>query len=84
MRRHGTLTFDILGEAASWKTWARLRRRLYEREVRYLVANEWVIEADDILWRRTKAGLHMSQAQRRDFAGFMAAEFGLEIKQCTA
>lgn len=31
---------------------------LYEAEVRYLAAHEWARTADDILWRRTKLGLH--------------------------
>lgn len=33
---------------------------LYEREVEYLLAHEWAETADDILWRRTKIGLHIS------------------------
>lgn len=32
---------------------------LYEREVRYLLRHEWAIHADDILWRRSKLGLHL-------------------------
>jgi glycerol-3-phosphate dehydrogenase len=28
--------------------------------VAYLVANEWARTADDVLWRRTKAGLHLA------------------------
>lgn len=36
---------------------------LYEREVAYLVANEWAASAEDILWRRTKLGLRLSPAQ---------------------
>jgi glycerol-3-phosphate dehydrogenase len=31
---------------------------LYERELHYLVEHEWARSADDILWRRTKQGLH--------------------------
>lgn len=31
---------------------------LYEREVLYLIDNEWAVTAEDILWRRTKLGLH--------------------------
>jgi glycerol-3-phosphate dehydrogenase len=31
---------------------------LYEIEVRWLMQNEWAQTADDILWRRTKLGLH--------------------------
>ncbi len=32
---------------------------LYAREVDYLVANEWARTAEDILFRRTKLGLHV-------------------------
>ncbi len=39
---------------------------LSEREVRYLVANEWALTSDDILWRRTKLGLHFdADAKKR-------------------
>ncbi|MBC3863968.1 glycerol-3-phosphate dehydrogenase [Undibacterium jejuense] len=31
---------------------------LYEAEVRYLVESEWARTTDDILWRRSKLGLH--------------------------
>jgi glycerol-3-phosphate dehydrogenase len=37
---------------------------LYEREVRYLMEREWARTADDILWRRTKLGLRLTQAER--------------------
>lgn len=37
---------------------------LTEREVIYLRDNEWARSADDVLWRRTKAGLHLSTAER--------------------
>ena len=33
---------------------------LYEAEVGYLVDREWARTADDILWRRSKLGLHLS------------------------
>ena len=44
---------------------------LYEREVSYLIDHEWAQEASDILWRRTKAGLHMTPQQREHFARYM-------------
>lgn len=85
LRRHGTLAFDLLGQAATLEDLGHdFGGGLYEREVRYLMEHEWVSEADDILWRRTKAGLHMSAAQRRDLAAFLAAEFGLEAGRATA
>ena len=36
---------------------------LHEREVQYLVENEWAQTAADILWRRTKLGLRLSKQQ---------------------
>ncbi len=35
---------------------------VYEAELRYGVMHEWVREADDFLWRRSKLGLHISAA----------------------
>lgn len=32
---------------------------LFEAEVRYLIENEWARTAEDILWRRSKLGLHV-------------------------
>lgn len=36
---------------------------LYECEVNYLQQYEWAMTSDDILWRRTKHGLHMTAEQ---------------------
>jgi glycerol-3-phosphate dehydrogenase len=38
---------------------------LYEREVRYLIDKEWAATTDDILWRRTKLGLRLTEDERR-------------------
>ena len=35
---------------------------LHEAEVAYLVAHEWARTADDVLWRRSKLGLHAGKA----------------------
>ncbi|HEY9101617.1 glycerol-3-phosphate dehydrogenase [Chitinimonas sp.] len=45
---------------------------LYEREVRYLQREEWALSAEDILWRRTKLGLHLSEAERQALADWLA------------
>ena len=38
---------------------------LTAREVEHLIGDEWAESAEDILWRRTKCGLHMDAAQRQ-------------------
>jgi glycerol-3-phosphate dehydrogenase len=37
---------------------------LHEGELRYLHDHEWARSADDVLWRRSKLGLHLSEAER--------------------
>ena len=46
---------------------------LFEAELDYLFQHEWARSADDVLWRRTKLGLHLSPAQREAVAGWWAA-----------
>jgi glycerol-3-phosphate dehydrogenase len=44
---------------------------LSRREVDHLIAEEWVRSADDILWRRTKLGLRLSEDQRLRLAAYV-------------
>ena len=41
---------------------------LYEAEVRYLVAREWALTPSDVLYRRTKHYLHLSEAEKAAFS----------------
>jgi glycerol-3-phosphate dehydrogenase len=74
-RRHGTGLDDMLEGV---RTPADLGRHfggcLYEVEVRYLMRDEWAVEPEDVLWRRTKEGLHMSADERAAFAAWMAMQ----------
>jgi glycerol-3-phosphate dehydrogenase len=72
--RYGSRVPEVLGDAV---TMAGLGREfgggLYELEVDYLIAQEWAETAEDILWRRTKAGLHMKREERATFERSMMA-----------
>jgi glycerol-3-phosphate dehydrogenase len=46
----------------------------YEAEARYLVAREWAQTPEDILYRRTKHYLRMSEAERAAFAAWFTGE----------
>ena len=46
---------------------------LYEREVRWLMKEEWARHAEDVLWRRTKRGLHLTAAEAAVLEDYMAA-----------
>ena len=60
-RRHGTLTSDVLGDANIVQDLGTsVGANLYEREILYMKDHEWARTADDILWRRTKAGVNLT------------------------
>ena len=48
---------------------------LSEAEANYLVQYEWAKHSDDILWRRTKLGLHMSHEERDEFKDWFTRNF---------
>ena len=63
-RRYGTLTRRIVGGATGLEGLGRhFGAHLYEAEVSWLVENEWAVTAEDILWRRTKHRLDLSEAE---------------------
>ena len=45
---------------------------LYSREVDHMVDTEWADSAEDVLFRRSKTGLMMSQAERARVAEHLA------------
>jgi len=65
VRRHGNRTAHVLGDVKSIdELGVNFGASLTAREVECLIADEWAETAEDILYRRTKCGLHMDAAQR--------------------
>lgn len=58
-RNYGTRISTLVGTASSMDELGKhFGGPLYQAEVEYLVTNEWAHTASDILWRRSKKGLH--------------------------
>lgn len=71
-RRYGTRAEDLLRGVSSLSDLGRhFGGGFYEREARYLIAEEWAQTADDILKRRTKHALHMTEAEHAAFAAWL-------------
>jgi glycerol-3-phosphate dehydrogenase len=64
-RRHGAAAAQVLGDGRLGEDYGA---GLTEREVTHFMEREWARSAEDVLWRRTKCGLHMTEAQRRRVA----------------
>ena len=64
-KAYGTEMDKIIGNARFASDLGKFFGPISEREVEYLRNHEWVMSADDILWRRSKLGLHMSADEQR-------------------
>jgi glycerol-3-phosphate dehydrogenase len=72
-RRHGSNAYQVLGGAAAMADLGEhFGAGLYAREIDYLRAREWACTAEDVLWRRTKTGLHLSPEQRQAAGRYIA------------
>ena len=62
VRSYGTISFDIFGDTENLESLGEhFGSGLYEREVNYLIQEEWSRTSDDILFRRSKLGLSFSK-----------------------
>ena len=68
-RSYGSRAREILAAP----TGAEIAPGLFESELRHLVEYEWARSAEDVLWRRTKAGLRLGEHARARVAEFMGA-----------
>jgi glycerol-3-phosphate dehydrogenase len=74
-RRYGSRAGDLLRGATSLTDLGRrFGDRLYEREARFLVSEEFALTADDILERRTKHHLRLTSEERRAFEVWFETE----------
>ncbi|WP_370031715.1 glycerol-3-phosphate dehydrogenase [Qipengyuania mesophila] len=73
-RAYGTRIVDLLGDATSLSELGEdLGGTLYEAELNYLVAHEYAHTAEDVLWRRSKLGLHLAAESHQAVSDWFAA-----------
>ncbi|MBI4274268.1 MAG: glycerol-3-phosphate dehydrogenase, partial [Rhizobiales bacterium] len=74
---YGTRLERVLGPA---KTYGSLGKSfgggLTVAEVRYLMTHEWAHSAEDVLWRRSKLGLHVVRDEQSALEQFMSNAAG--------
>ncbi len=64
LHSYGTLTANLLERCRNNEDLGlHFGGQLYQREVDYLLTQEWATCADDILWRRSKLGLNLKPQQ---------------------
>lgn len=72
MRNYGSRTYEIIGEANSMQDMGDVQGGdLTSREVDYLISREWARTAEDVLWRRSKLGLHLNDAEKANVEAYV-------------
>jgi glycerol-3-phosphate dehydrogenase len=72
---YGTRATKVLGGAKSMADLGQsFGATLTASEVSYLMASEWALTSEDIVWRRSKLGLRMSSAEISALDDWMAAQ----------
>jgi glycerol-3-phosphate dehydrogenase len=73
VRAYGTQARLVLGDATvAADLGQQFGAGLTEREVRWLMDNEYVQRAEDVVWRRSKLGLRMTAAEIKALDGWIA------------
>ena len=73
-RAYGTRIDRVLGNAEGLQDLGQhMGGDLYEAELAYLVGEEFASTAEDVLWRRSKLGLHLDNAAQQRVADWFAA-----------
>jgi len=78
-RAYGARIDRVIGDAPG----AEVAPGLFESELHYLHDNEWARSADDVLWRRSKLGLHYSAEERAAVAAWCAQHWAGEAVTST-
>ncbi len=72
-RAYGTRATRILGQAQSVADLGRdFGAGLHEAELAYLSRDEWAMTGEDVLWRRTKLGLHIPRERHGEVDAWFA------------
>ncbi|HGG62961.1 MAG TPA: hypothetical protein ENK34_00185 [Rhodobacteraceae bacterium] len=74
LRAYGTDVFEMMGDATSPNSLGQhFGWNLYAREVDWLRNREFAKTADDILWRRSKIGLRLTEEQIKTLSEYFAS-----------
>ena len=77
VRRHGLYATEVLGEAGSMTSLGKnFGAGLSAREIDYFLEQEWARTVEDVVWRRSKTGLFLSEAEQAAVAEYIRQKIG--------
>lgn len=74
VRTYGSYSHNILKDCQSLSDLgSHFGQSLYQVEIDYLIKEEWALTLEDIIWRRTKMGLFLSQEEQDQLEKYIAS-----------
>ena len=84
VKAYGTDARRWLGEATGWDALGgEIAHGLSVAELRWMAMREWARTTDDVLWRRSKLGLHFTSAEIERLSDYVE-RFAAEARQADA
>ncbi len=78
IQAYGTEAWPLLGDAVGHQDLGRpFGWNLTEREVRWLIDQEWARTVDDVIWRRSKIGLRLTADEKAELGNWMRAALSI-------
>lgn len=75
VRQYGMLCTKFLeGKADLGSMGENFGADMYQAEVDYLIDHEWAMSLEDVIWRRTKHGLRLSQSEQANLESYITAQ----------
>ncbi|MDH3229996.1 MAG: glycerol-3-phosphate dehydrogenase [Alphaproteobacteria bacterium] len=79
-RSHGTCVRDMLADVKDiGDLGVHFGAGLYQREVEYLIRIEWAMTAEDILWRRSKLGLRLTDTEAAGLGAWIEENYSAVV-----
>ncbi|WP_428776661.1 glycerol-3-phosphate dehydrogenase [Vibrio sp.] len=82
VNQYGSQSWQLLSGIGSMQQMGQcFGHDLYQHEVDYLITNEWVINSQDLLWRRSKLGLYLSIDQQKQLQDYLQRQSFKPVEQ---
>lgn len=84
VRIFGTFSHEVLKNSTSLdELGIQFSTGFYEAEVRYFIEKEWALTTEDIIWRRTKLGLVMTDKEIELLTVYLKDYFSSSIREAS-
>jgi len=83
-RNYGTRIHTLIDQSKSMADLGQhFSGPLYQSEIDYLVKHEWARSSEDILWRRSKKGLHTENGTAEKVQAYLDEHYSFDAEQVT-